>query len=442
MTKLSIKVFQHHKKIDGSYNVKIRIAHKGEKTYLNTEYDVKKEQLSSSFEITDPLINKNLIEKLDRYKGEITKIRDSLSCYSAIDIKDYLLNVYTDFNFIKFCDEHIKSMTAEGRKGSAGTLKTVMLSLQDHFKRTHVSPLEITENELSKYERFIRSERIIERLNHGKPIKRKVKGLGDAGVHNHMRDFRILYKAAMRFFNNPQFNDIKIPYCPFDKYRIVAAPETKKRNLKVDQIKLIRDCRLKRNSVAELSRDIFLLSFYLCGMNAVDIYNLTSENIVNNRIEYNRSKTKRKRKDRAFISIKLVREAEPLLNKYLGTISKRFSSSQNFDRSLNTGLRSLCKKVDMPPFTFYWARHSFGNIARNVCRFSVDDVALSLNHIDSYHKTTDIYLEKDWRIIDEVQKRVMQELRKNAESKSTIMLPKLEAVKFLITEISLPRLIK
>lgn len=177
-------------------------------------------------------------------------------------------------------------------------------------------------------------------------------------------------------------------------------------------------------------------------MNAVDIYNLIPENIVNNRIEYNRSKTKRKRKDRAFINIKLVREAEPLLNKYLGTISKPFSSSQNFDRSVNTGLRSLCKKVDMPPFTFYWARHSFGNIARNVCRFSVDDVALSLNHIDSYHKTTDIYLEKDWRIIDEVQKRVLQELRKNAEPKSTIMLPKLEAVKFLITEISLPRLIK
>ena len=267
--------------------------------------------------------------------------------------------------------------------------------MRDYFKRDQISPLEITEAELIKYERYIRGERIIERVNQGKLVKRKVKGLEDAGVHNHMRDLRILYKAAMRFFNNPQFNDIKIPYCPFDKYKIVAAPETRKRNLKIDQIKLLRDCRLKPNSLTELSRDIFMLSFYLCGMNAVDIYDLKPENIVKNRIEYNRSKTKRKRKDRAFISIKLVREAKVLLNKYLGKLSKRYNNSQNFDRSLNTGLKSLGKKIDMPSFTFYWARHSFGNIARNVCRFSVDDVALTLNHIDSYHKTTDIYLEKD-----------------------------------------------
>ncbi|MDB5157199.1 MAG: recombinase [Mucilaginibacter sp.] len=31
------------------------------------------------------------------------------------------------------------------------------------------------------------------------------------------------------------------------------------------------------------------------------------------------------------------------------------------------------------------------------------DVALALNHIDEGHRTTDIYIAKDWRIVDEVQ---------------------------------------
>jgi hypothetical protein len=50
--------------------------------------------------------------------------------------------------------------------------------------------------------------------------------------------------------------------------------------------------------------------------------------------------------------------------------------------------------IENPGVTFYWARHSFGNLARNTCRKSKDDVALALNHVDHGRRTTDIYLEK------------------------------------------------
>jgi hypothetical protein len=36
-----------------------------------------------------------------------------------------------------------------------------------------------------------------------------------------------------------------------------------------------------------------------------------------------------------------------------------------------------------------------------------DDVALALNHIDQGNKVTDIYIEKDWSIVDEVQSNVL-----------------------------------
>jgi hypothetical protein len=39
---------------------------------------------------------------------------------------------------------------------------------------------------------------------------------------------------------------------------------------------------------------------------------------------------------------------------------------------------------------------------------SRDDVALALNHVDEGHRTTDIYISKDWKIVDEVQEKIVR----------------------------------
>lgn len=51
------------------------------------------------------------------------------------------------------------------------------------------------------------------------------------------------------------------------------------------------------------------------------------------------------------------------------------------------------------------------NLARNKCRMSKDDVGLALNHVDEGHRTTYIYIEKDWSIVDDVQENVVNLLR-------------------------------
>jgi hypothetical protein len=109
----------------------------------------------------------------------------------------------------------------------------------------------------------------------------------------------------------------KIKHYPFKRYKIGSAPLTKKRNITIEQVKAIRDCETPKESRAELARDLFMLSFYLCGMNAVDFYNLRKKEIKNDRIEYNRAKTKGRRRDNAFISIKLIDEAKPILKSTL-----------------------------------------------------------------------------------------------------------------------------
>lgn len=409
-----MKIIKSQKKKDGTYNVKIRISHKSHSAYLPTHHFVSGNQLSSDLSVIDASVYKHIEPRLRKYRAAIGQLSSTLEFYTVEDLKKIFIYLDKDVDFIKFGKEYIKSLLEDGRKGSAKTLKTVILSLIDYFKKEKISALEITERKLIEYEKYLRKERVITRLNKGKLITRTVTGMRDGGVHNHMRDFRILFKAAMKHFNNRQLEDIKIPYCPFDDYKIIDPPITRKRNLKIEQIKLIKESKVAPNSRSELGRDLFLLSFYLCGMNAADIYNLKPENIVDGRIEYNRLKTQRRRKDKAFISIKIIQEALPILEKYIGKLDQRYTNSENLDRAVNRGLKKISNNIDeLPKITFYWARHSFGNIARNKCRKSKDDVALALNHVDNHHKTVDIYLDKDWTIVDEVQEAVVNLLYTN-----------------------------
>jgi integrase len=93
--------------------------------------------------------------------------------------------------------------------------------------------------------------------------------------------------------------------------------------------------------------------------------------------------------------------------KYIDRLQGRYAESSNFNKALNKGLKEIGDAIGISSLTVYCARHSFGSLARNECRFSKDDVAFALNHIDHTTKTTDIYIKPDWRIIDEVQVRVV-----------------------------------
>lgn len=75
---------------------------------------------------------------------------------------------------------------------------------------------------------------------------------------------------------------------------------------------------------------------------------------------------------------------------------------EGLDSALSSGMIKLREITEIPEITFYWTRHTFAKTACNNCRMS-KDVALALNHIDEGHRTTDIYIAKDWRIVDEVQ---------------------------------------
>jgi hypothetical protein len=99
----------------------------------------------------------------------------------------------------------------------------------------------------------------------------------------------------------------------------------------------------------------------------------------------------------------------------VGVVYSRYGTYDYLDYALYKGMKGLRDLTGIPELTLYWARHTFGTLARNECRMSVDDIWEALNRVDNGHITTDIYLAKDWTIVDHVQFQVIA-LIKNGQS--------------------------
>ena len=414
MATVKVVILKHQLKQDGTWNVKIRVTQGKESTYISTSHFVTARQLKKDYTLKDIFVIDLLAPVIAEYRKKIGALGIRGDHMSAKEIAAVLTrredNEGVDFS--KFCRDHIAELASSGRIGSADNMRTVYNSLCDFFGSETFYASDIKYRSLMEFESFLRKPRTCYRKgNRGQLVAIKTKGAGDAGVHNVMRDLRIMFNLARALYNDEETGVFRIPHYPFAKYKIGDAPLSKKRTLDISTIIAIRDAPVTPGSRAELARDVFMLSFYLCGMNSVDLYKLTS--VKDGRVEYMRSKTTKRRKDKAFISLSVPDPAAPLLDKYIGSFQVRYNSARNFNKALNIGLKEIGKEIGVTDLEFYCARHTFGDTARNKCRFSKDDVALALNHIDNGRKTTDIYIRSDWSIVDEVQAGVIALLERD-----------------------------
>lgn len=232
------------------------------------------------------------------------------------------------------------------------------------------------------------------------------------GIAHHMRNLRAVFNFAIE-------EDVTNNY-PFRKYRI-RTEQTRKRDMTIEQLRQLRDypCEpFQRRYV-----DLFFLMFYLCGINAGDLLLLKESNINNGRIEYYRQKTNK------YYSIRIEPEAEHLINKYKGKTYLLDFMDTNCDYSqVLKRMNQQLKKIGMeyheggkwtgeplfPDLSSYYARHSWASIAAEV-DVPMDVIAQALGHATPY-STTDIYVNRRLKKIDEANRRVIDYLNENSVS--------------------------
>lgn len=226
-------------------------------------------------------------------------------------------------------------------------------------------------------------------------------------------NIRNMYLRNIRAVFNEAISDDLTKDYPFRKFKMPKLQETRKRALTVDQIRLLRDCDC--DEWMQEYRDMFMLMFYLIGINAADLFKAKDSDIVNGRLEYRREKTHK------LYSVKIEPEAQALIDKYHGknwllSPLDRYKSHQDYVAHMNKALKKIglhyttSSKVEgkilFPGLTTYSARHSWASIAANL-DVPMEIIGRALGHSWVTNTVTSIYINFDNRKVDEANRKVL-----------------------------------
>jgi len=238
--------------------------------------------------------------------------------------------------------------------------------------------------------------------------------INSAGIH--LRNIRAIFNYAID-------EEITTLY-PFRKFHI-KKEETIKRSLSIDQLRLLKDYPVL--GYQKKYRDLFMLIFYLIGINAADLFNITDIN-PDGRIEYYRAKTHK------LYSIKVEPEALEIINRYKGNkyllyVMDTYKNYKDFLHRMNenlqeigeityeekmiSGKRRKIKKAHpaFPGLSSYWARHTWATLAAEL-DIPKETISAALGH-NIGSSVTSIYIDFDRKKIDDANRKVIDYLLGN-----------------------------
>ncbi|MDR2813771.1 MAG: site-specific integrase [Prevotellaceae bacterium] len=408
MATFKIWVLRSNKKRDGAMPVTVQLTHNRQRRYIATPHVAFAPQLDRHGNIKDP----NLKAITDGIYRSVKAIFDELSfrvcAYSADELKALVVRKLQlagedgSVDFFAFSDRYVDSI--KGRQPGTSAGHRVMLgNMARYLGRRTININEITAHFLHKYQQWM----AVQGSARGGP-------LGERGQSLYLSCIRTLFNAAQREYNDYDKGEVLIPNRPFERFKIAAARNLKtaeEKALSIAQIRAIRGYA-PRGEKDALARDCFMLSFYLCGMNSVDLYRC-EELLAGGVLRYYRAKVTGRRGDRAEMRVRLEPEAAPLLAKYAGRdgrrvfdFCERYASMGGFNSALNRQLKIVGKAVGIDDLEFYYARHSWATIACNDCGVPVDTVDDCLAHSDN-RIAKKSYIKKDWEKVYRANRAVL-----------------------------------
>lgn len=227
---------------------------------------------------------------------------------------------------------------------------------------------------------------------------------------------RAIHLRSVKALMNWAFDEGLTREMPFRKFKI-KTEKVEIRNVTVDQLRALRDCKLPQDR--RLYRDLFMLSFYLCGINPVDLLHLKAENVRDGRLVYKRQKTG------ALFNIPIVDEAMEIIERYRGknyllnvmdyevdylSFTSKWGKQIKvlgpagiYQDALGRRRRRMGDKI-MPNATVYSARYTFASIGAEL-EIPRETIALCLGH--SWADVTSHFIAYTQKRIDDAVKKIV-----------------------------------
>ena len=393
-------------RVDRTYNVKLSFTYNRKVKRLSTSLFATADDLTKSLDFKDGTPIKRKVDKLvESYREMCDKLQVDANNYTLDEILEMLKadeERHKPVDFIQFCQWWISTTTIKGKKNYQSAVNAFIA----YLGTDHLEASKITASVINGFMGYLM-----------KQSEEKAEALAKAGkriptnrsISLYLGSLRHLFNEAKKKHNDYDRNIIRITNSPFEYVTIPKQQATRKRAITPEQIRSIWqypyerkiDGTLKQESITNLAKDCFILSFCLIGMNSADLFNCTELN--DDTITYYRTKTTARRLDKAKMEVKIPSFLEPLFEKYRDKTGKRvfkfyrlYNTDKNFNRAINLGLKTIGEKLKLIDLEYYAARHSWATIALNKCRIDKYVVHEALNHIDESMRVTDIYIERDF----------------------------------------------
>lgn len=421
MATFKAEVYAHQKKQDGTWNIKIRVFHNGRKKYIPTSWYVTKEDLTRSLKLK----NQSYIDLTDSLVKTYRKRCDVLGERLKGMTVDEVVNWVTgegqeaaqpfDLDIVAYGRRIVARLRATGHEGNARSYEVALNNLVKFVGRESVSVKEVTARFIQDWIDWIAAQ---------PAPKNKKKGTRAQSLYP--SQLRAVLNQAKAEFNDEDAGIIRIPQSPFKKVKLPKVEQARWRAITLEQVRKLLELpdtkilQLGQNRW-NLAKDVWFISFCLVGMNEADLYEC--EDCKGGRITYQRKKTRKRRADRAEISLAIQPELEPLLAKYrdpsgqrVFSFYKMYSSIGTFTDALNKGLKRIGKAIGEDDMEFYSARHTWATLAVNEAGVDKYIVHTALNHVDEKMRVTDVYIKKSWKPLDDANRKVLDLLKQNLQS--------------------------
>lgn len=340
MTTLKLSVVPAKVLKNGKHKIRIAIGHKRVTKYLVTRFVVDSPDNLRDGQVVDipnaSRINVKLRNLLNSYEEALDRI--NANSYTCAQLVDYLSNIRQQgsTSFSEATESYIADLIREGR-GSTAELYQRTCNYFADFTGIDIMLDGITPRTVKEFDLYLRD-----------------RGLNPVTRGTHMVHLKAVINRAIR--------DKKVSYDthPFEYYE---KPEGNIRELdiSVEDVRLIRDAEVAEKSL-RMARDLFMLSYYLGGINLVDLMQINFKGRTT--IEYIRQKSKNTKKGDKKVSFTIPEEAWPIIQRWTGKNGKLDFGYKytydNFRKYVTHEIVRLGKRLGIQQHVVYYsARKSF-----------------------------------------------------------------------------------
>lgn len=336
---------------DGTHKIRVALGHHSVTRYIVTRFKIDDlSQFKNGQVVKRPdasIINTKLRTLLNEYQEKLDEIR-SVSMYDCKQLRDILVNgcgkEQTAATFQSVAESYIKELIEDNRANYAKLIERNSRYFKE-YTRGEFLLSEITPQIISNYARYLKN----------------TKKVSDTTVGMMMSRTRTIINRAKKELL------VKYDVDPFAFYSIKEAP-IREIDITIENLSKIKNYNPDRKRLV-VARDLFMLSFYLGGMNLVDILDVNFKG--KDYIEYVRTKSRNTAQGDKRIIIPVVNEAKEIINRWISKSGKldfgyKYSYS-NFNRYLSRSIEMMIKdlKIDQK-VVFYSARKTFAQFSSDL----------------------------------------------------------------------------